>query len=315
MIQDPVAVAGTLLVLLAALYSAQQHPTIGKIFKVIPLIVFAYFVPTLLSNTGILPMESPAYVFIKKTLLPASLLLITLSVDLPAVWRLGPKVLIMFLGATVSVFFGSIFAYGVAGWLIPKELHEQAWRGMAALCASWIGGGANFVAVGESVKASQNIMGLFVIVDVVVSMVWMATLLWFASREKQMDAKIGADRSAIDEVRAKMEAYHNQVARPINLPDMLKLGALSIGGTALCTYIGKQLPDIGTIINGFTWVVILITAIGVGASFTPLRRLEGAGASVLGSTFLYMLIAELALKETFVRSLTPRRSLSWAPFG
>lgn len=299
MIQDPVAVAGTLLGIIATVYWASTHPVLGKIFKIIPLIVFAYFVPTLLSNTGILPLESAAYTFIRRVLLPASLLLITLSVDIPAIAQLGPKVLYMFFGATASVFLGSIVAYGSAGWLIPDAMHEQAWKGLAALCGSWIGGGANFVAVGESVRASQTIMGLMVVVDVAVANVWMAVLLWFAGREHALDEKLGADRSAVDTLRTKIEAYQLQIARPVTGPDLIKLGALSIGGTALCAAIASRLPDIGTIINGFTWVVILITALGVVLSFTSARNLEGAGASALGSAFLYMLIATIGAQGNF----------------
>lgn len=299
MIQDPVAVAGTLLAVVGAVYWAAGHPIIGRLFKVVPLIVFAYFVPTLLSNTGILPLESPAYTFIRRVLLPASLLLITLSVDIPAIAQLGPKVLYMFFGATASVFLGSLVAYGSAGWLIPDGLHEQAWRGLAALCGSWIGGGANFVAVGESLRASQTIMGLMVVVDVAVANVWMAVLLWFAGREHALDDRIGADRSAVDTLRRKIEAYQLQVARPVTGPDLIQLGALSIGGTALCTAMASHLPDIGTIINGFTWVVILITAVGVALSFTPVRNLEGAGASALGTAFLYMLIATIGAQGDF----------------
>lgn len=299
MIQDPVAVAGALLAIVAALYWASAQPTLRGLFKIVPLIVFAYFVPTLLSNTGILPLESAAYTFIRRVLLPASLLLLTLSVDIPAIVQLGPKVLYMFFGATVSVFLGSIVAYASVGWLIPSELHEQAWRGLAALCGSWIGGGANFVAVGESVRASQTIMGLMVVVDVAIASAWMAILLWFAGRERALDERIGADRTAVDAVRRKIETYQLQIARPVTGPDLITLGALSIGGTALCHAVASQLPDIGTIINGFTWVVILITAAGVALSFTPARHLEGAGASALGSAFLYMLIATIGAQGNF----------------
>lgn len=299
MIQDPVAVAGALLTILAALYWASSQPRLSALFTVIPLIVFAYFVPTLLSNTGVLPLESPAYTFIRRVLLPASLLLLTLSVDIPAIIQLGPKVMYMFFGATTSVFLGSIVAYSTVGWLIPSDLHDQAWRGIAALCGLWIGGGANFVAVGESLRASQTVMGLMVVVDVAVASAWMAILLWFGGRERALDEKIGADRSAIDIVRRKIEAYQLQIVRPVTGPDLIKLGALSIGGTAFCHAIASQRPDIGTIINGFTWVVILMTAVGVALSFTPARNLEGAGASALGSAFLYMLIATIGAQGNF----------------
>ncbi len=124
MIQDPVAVTGTLLAIVAAIFWTSTQRGIGRIFTVIPLIVFAYFVPTLLSNTGILPLESPAYTFIRRVLLPSSLLLLTLSVDVPAIAQLGPKVLYMFFGATASAFIGALVSYAAVGWLIPDALHE-----------------------------------------------------------------------------------------------------------------------------------------------------------------------------------------------
>ena len=88
---------------------------------------------------------------------------------------------------------------------------DQAWKGLAALAGSWIGGGANFVAIGESAGASANTMSMMVIVDIAVAELWMVALLIFAGREKQMDEKIGADRSAIDDVREKIERLLPQV--------------------------------------------------------------------------------------------------------
>jgi uncharacterized membrane protein len=142
-------------------------------------------------------------------------------------------------------------------------------------------------------------LGIMVIVDVAVANVWMACLLYFAGRERELDTRIGADRAALDEVRAKVESYSASITRPTKLADLITLAAIGIGGTAACTYLGKQLPDVGTIINGFTWVVILITALGVTLSFTSLRRLEGAGASVVGSTFLYLLVAVIGAQGNF----------------
>jgi uncharacterized membrane protein len=142
-------------------------------------------------------------------------------------------------------------------------------------------------------------MSLMVVVDVAIANVWMATLLWFAGREAAMDARMGADRSRIEVVREKVEAYQAEVSRPANLPDLLTILALGLGSTAVVTWVSGFLPDIGTIINGFTWVVCLVTAVGVALSFTPLRRLEGAGASTVGSTFLYLLVATIGASAQF----------------
>jgi uncharacterized membrane protein len=299
LIQTPLGVLAVLLFVLAGLFGAQRHPLGARIFRVFPLLVLCYFVPALLSNTGIIPVESELYVFIRRVLLPASLLLLVLATDIPAVLSLGRDAVTLFLAGTASVAIGGPVAFLTLGWMFPKETLDQAWRGLSALCGSWIGGGANFVAVGQSVGAEPATMSLMVVVDVAIANVWMATLLWFAGRESVMDAKVGADRSRIEAVREKVERYQAEVARPTTLGDMFPILALGIGCTIVVTWIAGFLPDVGTIINGFTWVVCLITAVGVILSFTPLRRLEGAGASVIGSVCLYLLVATIGASAQF----------------
>ncbi len=299
LIQDPVVVLIVLLAFLAILFQASKHAIVGRLFKVVPLLLFAYFVPTLLSNLNVIPLKSTAYSFVTTWFLPASLLLLTLSVDVPGIVRLGPKVLIVFLGATVGIVLGGPLAYLALGWLLPSEFGDQAWKGLAALSGSWIGGGANFVALKESVGASDDIIGVMIIVDVAVANMWMALLLFFAGRERQMDESIGADRNALEELKGKIESYQSEVSRPTSLADLLLLLALSLGTTAIATELSHLLPDVGEIIKQFTWVVIIVTAVGVGLSFTKLRRLEGAGASAVGSVFLYLLVATIGARGDF----------------
>ncbi len=51
MIQEPVAVLAVLLAVLAGLFYAASQPVGKRFFRVFPLLVFAYFIPTALSNT------------------------------------------------------------------------------------------------------------------------------------------------------------------------------------------------------------------------------------------------------------------------
>lgn len=299
MIESPIGVLGVLLGLLALLFGLAAHARYGRVFKIVPLLVFAYFVPTVLSNTGVIPLESPLYGFIRSWLLPASLVLLVLSADIPSILRLGRPALILFLTATVSVVVGGPIAYLALGWLVPPELGDEAWKGLAALSGSWIGGGANFIAVGESVGASESTIAMMVVVDVAVANVWMAVLLFFSGRAEAMDARIGADRSAIDAVQRAMQQFQNAVARPTNLKDLLAIAFIAFGTTAAATALAARLPDIGTIVNGFTWVVLIVTTVALALSFTPLRSLEGAGASSIGSVFLYLLIASIGAQAQF----------------
>ncbi|HXW04973.1 MAG TPA: DUF819 family protein [Vicinamibacterales bacterium] len=299
MIQTPLGVLSVLLGVLAALFALQRHPIGTRLFRVVPLLVFCYFVPAALSNSGVIPFESDVYLFIRRVLLPASLVLLVLSTDIPAVLSLGRDAVVLFLAGTATIAAGGPLAFLALGWMFPTDALDQAWRGLAALSGSWIGGGANFVAVGESAGASAATMSLMVVVDVAVANVWTAMLLLFAGREARMDARLGADRTRIDDVRRRVEQYQAAVARPANLADMLAILTIGIGTTGIATWMAGYLPDVGTIINGFTWVVCLVTAVGVVFSFTRLRRLEGGGASTVGSVFLYLLVATIGASARF----------------
>ena len=287
------AVLAVLLGVLALLFAVDAHPRLGRVFKVVPLLVFAYFVPTLLSNTGVIPIESPLYGFIKKWLLPASLVLLTLGVDVKAIARLGRPAVVLFLTGSVGIVIGGPIAYLLLGRLVPAELGDQAWKGLAALSGSWMGGGANFVAIGESVGAEASTLGVMVVVDVAIANVWMAVLLWFAGRQEALDQRLGADRSALEDVQNRIAGFAARVQHNPGLADYFTMLALAFGATALARWASERLPEIGSIVSGFTWVVILVTAVGVGASFTRLRRLEGAGASRVGSVLLYLLVASI----------------------
>jgi uncharacterized membrane protein len=299
LVSSPLGVLAVLLFVLAALFALKKIPAVARFFDVVPLVVFCYFVPTLLSNTGVIPLESDLYVFVRRILLPASLLLLVLATDIPAVLSLGRDAIVLFLAGAVSIMVGGPLAFLALGWMFPPAVLDQAWRGLAALCGSWIGGGANFVAIGESVGAAAGIMSLMVVVDIGVSNVWTAVLLKFATIEKRMDEKIGADRARIDAVRAKVEHYQAAVSRPANLPDLMLIVALGLGLTIVVNWVVSFIPDLPGFANSFTWVVCLITAVGVALSFTRLRDLEGAGASVVGGFFLYVLITVIGASASF----------------
>ncbi len=306
LLTGPMEVLAVLLGVLALLFTLNQHERTRGMFRVVPLLVFCYFVPTALSNTGLIPVDDgfALYKFTKDWLLPASLVLLVLSVDVKAILRLGGTAVGMFLLATVSIVLGGPLALWLLGGLVPAELGDEAWKGLAALAGSWIGGGANFVAIGETVGAKADTLSLMVVVDVAVANVWTALLLLFAGREEKMDRRIGADRSKIEEVRDTVAAFQAKVARPTSLPDLLVIVAIAFGTTTAARGLGAQLPA-GEVMNPFIWTVILATTVALVLSFTPVRRYEGAGASALGSVFLYLLVATIGAKAQFAKIFDP----------
>ncbi|MHC4380611.1 MAG: DUF819 family protein, partial [Planctomycetota bacterium] len=196
---------------------------------------------------------------------------------------------------------------------LPEGSLDQAWRGLSALAGSWIGGGANMIALQEHAEAGSDVMGAIIVVDVFVANVWMAVLLWFAGREKTADEGIGADRSSLDAVQEKVEAYEATISRPTDLGSLLMICALGIGGSVLARALGGsiddwvqvELPTLGKYIKGFTWIVLLVSFFGLVLSFTPMRRLEGVGASKVGSVMLYLLVTTIGAKAEFSKVVQP----------
>ncbi len=295
LITDSFGLVAVLLAVPALIFAGNRIPVVQRFFKIIPPLVFAYFIPSILSNIGIIPRSAPVYNQIKTFVLPASLLMLTLAVDIKGILRLGPKAGLLFLSGTLGVVIGGPFAL----WLFRSHLPPDIWKGMAALSGSWIGGGANFIAIGKSVGATDTMLGMMVIVDVVVAYTWTGILLFLAGRAQRFDQITGADTTAIVELQTKVESFQKSTSRIPDTTDWMVLLALAFGGAYLAYLIGEWLPSLGDIISHSTWRVIIITTMGVSISFTKWKKLEGIGASKLGTVMLYLLIGVIGANANF----------------
>ena len=287
LIKDQFGLLAILMIIPAIIFTINNHTKWGaKFFGIVPPLVFAYFIPTILTSLGVIPDASPIYSQIKKFVLPASLLLLTLAIDIRGILKLGSKALIMFLTGTLGIVIGGPISLLIFKNALPPEI----WKGMAALAGSWIGGGANFIAIGQSVGTPESMMGVMVIVDVLAANILTGILFFLAGRSERIDARLGADNSAIHELRDKVVNFQKKTNRIATATDYFVMLALAFGGSYIAYLLGNALPNIGDIISHSTWKVIIITTMGVALSFTPIKNYEGAGASKLGTVMLYMLI-------------------------
>ena len=299
-VTHPAGILAVLMTVLAVIFWLAQHPVTGRFFKIVPSLVFCYFVPTLLTTTGVIPEKSELYTWIKDFLLPASLLLLILALDVPGILRLGPKAVVMLLAGTVGVVIGGPISLLICKGVLP----DDAWQGMAALAGSWIGGGANFVALGQIAGTSDEMMGLMVIPDVFVANIWMGLLLYLSAHQTVIDRATGANAEAIRDLERRMADFQQRTNRVSTLPDLIMILALGFTGSWLSYKAGLILPELGTessgtIISHTTWKYILITTAGIVLSFTRARNLEGAGASKIGSVMIYLLVACIGAGANF----------------
>ncbi len=297
LINDPIAILVVLLIVLAAIFRFSETTAGKRLFGIVPSLVFCYFLPTTLTTLGVLPAESPLYDWIKAYLLPASLMLLILALDVPGIVRLGPKAVIMMLAGTAGVVIGAPLAL----WLFSSMVPADTWQGMTALSGSWIGGGANMVALAEIAGTSGSMFGMMVIVDVTVANIWMGVLLYLAGQQPRIDRWTGADTSAIEDLKRRVAEFAAKTTRVATFTDLLLIVTLGFGGMWLATLAGRWVAPASGIFDATIWKFIIVTALAAALSFTPVRRLEGAGASRIGTVMLYLLIASIGAHADFTQ--------------
>ena len=308
LITDDTVVMGLLAVALGLVFWTSSRPDgfWKKFYTYIPALLLCYFIPAIFNSTGLIDGNaSGLYPMARDYLLPTALVLLTLSIDFEGIRRMGPKMVIMFLVGTLGVMLGAVLAFGLFEVISPSTVAGDTWRGMTTVAGSWIGGGANQAAMKEVFNVDANLFGQFVAVDVIVANVWMAVILFLAGRAEAFDRWTGADTSAIDDMKRRIEDYHAQHSRIPSLSDVMVILSIGLGamglshalGKPLASWIGEVAPELSrySLTSGFFWVVVFATTIGLLLSFSRARKLEGAGASKIGSAALYVLVATIGM--------------------
>ena len=317
LIDDDIVVFGLIAATLGTVFwtASRQHGVWKRFYTFVPALLLCYLLPGIYNTVGLIDgQHTRLYAPVARdVLLPAALVLLTLAVDVRAILKLGPKLVAMYLGASLSIMLGAVVAFGLMRWLHPSTVTGDTWAGMAALAGSWIGGGANMLAMREVFDVNATTFGQFAVVDVGVAYVWMAVLIFLAGRASQIDAGSGADTRALDALKTRMETFQAEHARIPSLTDLMVIVGIAFGTVGLAHAIATPLAGWFSRNTAwaaqfsldvpFVWVVVLATSGGLALSFTRARTLEGAGASRIGSLLLYFLIACIGMQMNLLSLL------------
>ena len=330
--QDTI-VFGILMIVLAFIFytSSKETGFWQKFYRIIPGLFLAYMLPGLLATLGIISSDwktvsdtgevvehsSNLYYMASRYLLPAALVLMTLSIDLRAVYNLGWRALAMFLAGTLGIVIGGPIAILLVSIVSPETVGgvgpDAVWRGLSTLAGSWIGGGANQAAMLEIYGFNQAKYAQMVFVDIVVANIWMAIILIGIGRSKRINSWLKADTTAIEELKEKVTSFAKKVERNPSLSDITILAGIAFGAVSIAHFFGNYLSDyFDGVVSGiqsettrniftflgsqFFWMVSIATIIAIILSFTNMRKYEGAGASKIGSLFIYILVATIGMK-------------------
>lgn len=310
LIQNDIVVFGLIAATLGAVFwtASRQQGLWKRFYTFVPALLLCYLIPGIYNTVGLIDGQHTSLYnpVARDILLPAALVLLTLAVDIKAIMRLGPKLVLMYVGTSISIMLGAVLAFALMRWLHPATVAGDTWAGMAALAGSWIGGGANMLAMREVFNVDATTFGQFAVVDVGVGYVWMAALIFLAGRAQKIDARTGADTRPLDELKERIAAFQAQHERIPSLSDLMIIVGVAFGAVGLAHAIAAPLSawfdahvswaSRFSLDSPFVWVVVLSTSCGLGLSFTRARTLEGAGASRIGSLLLYFLIACIGMQ-------------------
>jgi len=288
-ISHPLLIVLVLAAIEALVLHLSRHERTARLFDYLPAVFWIYFLPMVAATSGLLATASPVYGLITTWLLPASLVLLLLPVDLAAILRLGPTALAMFFIGAVGIVAGTVLSFA----LFKPLVGAQFWSGFGALSASWTGGSANMIAVKEALAVPDVVFAPMVIVDTVVPYLWMGCMIALVGLQQAFDRWTRADRAVLDRLGERAaEHLATSVGRrtPAGIAVALAVAAAGSGGAHLAA---RHLPRLGEAVTGYTWTIMLVTLVGILLSLTPVRRLERSGASRTGYDLLYFVLTAI----------------------
>jgi uncharacterized membrane protein len=303
LVTEPVPLLAFLAAIVAGIFALARWKPLQGFFRFLPPLIWTYFIPMICSSLGIIPGSSPVYGgFMGKIILPIVLVLLLVPADTRAIVRLGPKALGMMAFATTGIVSGAALSFA----LFHTQLEEGAWRGIATLAGSWIGGSPNMTAVAQSLNTDPTLIGKLVVVDTVLAYTWLGILVALVGWEPQIDRFTRADNRVVHSLADQLAQRRAARARPITLLDFALMIGLGLVVSQACLGVGGLLDDglqilegrngifatmrLSQVLNSFGWGVLLITAVGVILSLTPARNIEDAGATPIGYFGLYLLL-------------------------
>lgn len=298
MITNGFTYVALLLFLAAVLVTLEKKSTGGlqKFFKYVPAVVLCYLLTMVLCTMQVWDMEAtkPAYSALKNSLTYAMVFTMLLRCDIRKIIKLGPKMLIGFFSASITIMIG--FVVGFA--LMKGFIGNDAWMGLGALCGSWMGGSGNMVAVQAALNISEADMGYALVIDSIDYSLWVMFLLWAIQLAPKFNKWTKADTHLLDEVSSRLAEDAQSNTSVITFQSLILL----IGTALLVSSIGQ---NVGAAVNGAapfldkaTWTVLFITVVGLIGAVSPLGKV--AGSAEVSNLMLYGVIALLASRASLL---------------
>lgn len=261
-----------------------------KVFQFLPPIAMIYLGLMLLCTAHVWDLKSTAatYSSVKNPILYAMLFLMLLRCDLKKIVKLGPKMLIGFFAATISIGLGFVVSFAV----FKDGLGPDAWKSLGALCGSWMGGGGNMMAIEAALDITEESMAYALVLDTVCASIYVMFLLWAIGFADQFNRWTKADVRTIQEVGEALEAEVRANQKPLLWQNILVLLGAGFVVSALSSKAGVLINSVLPFFDKATWTVLVVSVAGILLALTPFGKLKGT--EEVSNVMLYIIVALIA---------------------
>lgn len=293
MIESGFAYLAALLFTIAVI--VQLDKKFEKFFSYVPGIVVIYFLVMTFSTMGLWKPTDEVnlyYKHAKDNILPVMIFLMLLRCDLKKIFRLGPRMLLGFFSASVTIGAGFVVTY----YLFRGYYEPHTWKTFAALSGSWMGGTGNMAAIQVALGVSDSQMGYTLLMDSVTYSVWVMVLLAIVPYAHRFNVWAGADTGVIDQIGQQLTSEAEQAEIPMSFAHLSLLLGSAMFFAAVSRYLASFLPE-SAFLNANTWTILIITFFGITSAMTRLGQTPGI--SQLGSMALYIIVALVGSRANF----------------
>lgn len=267
-----------------------KGPVAKKIFNFAPPIVLIYLGLMVLCTLKVWDLDatSATYSALKNPILYAMLFIMLLRCDLKKIIKLGPKMLVGFFAATISIAIGFVVSFAI----FKASLGENAWQALGALCGSWMGGGGNMLAIQAALGVDEATMAYALVMDSICATLYVMFLLWAIGKHEKFNKWTKADTHIIDEIGASLAEEAKANTKPLLWQNIMILLGSGLIVSAVTMELGKLINSVAPVFDKATWTVLIVTVLGVVLAMTPFGKIKGT--EELSNAMLYIVVALIA---------------------
>ncbi|HJF33889.1 MAG TPA: DUF819 family protein [Sporosarcina psychrophila] len=155
-----------------SIYLEQKYKWAGRISGAIIALIGAI----ILSNTGVIPTESPVYDAVWTFIIPLAIPLLLFHVNFKKIWQESGRLLILFLLSSIGTIAGTIISF----FLLKDHIPYLDKIG-AMMSASYVGGGVNFAAMAGKFEAPGEMVSATIVADNLMMALYIVALMFIPS--------------------------------------------------------------------------------------------------------------------------------------